>query len=132
MEYAIRDLKLFCVLDDDWKQHIEVTAIHDGSGYQAVREELADQYNLSKQEPNIQVHEVDLRGDRSITLHHIQRDQILLAEDTAKEVMKHLRNLWKFDVHVESFQDGKSTAKFVCDDEWLKTEKVESGADARK
>lgn len=129
---VMRDLKLFCLLDDDWEQHFEVTAIHDDRGYQAIREELAVQCNLSEQEPNIQVHKVDLRGDRSITLHHIQRDRIPLAKDTTNEVMKHLHNLWNFDVHVESIQDGKSIAKFVCDDEWRKTEKVESGVDADK
>ena len=102
---VIRDLKLFCIVDDDSEQEIEVTAIHDDGGYQRVREELAAQHNLSNLAPNIQVQEVDLRGDRSIRLRHTRHDQIPLAEDDAKEVIKHWHHLWRFDVHLESMQD---------------------------
>ncbi|HEX7062151.1 MAG TPA: SpoVR family protein [Woeseiaceae bacterium] len=113
----IRDLKLFSIVDDDWEKEIEVSAIHDDQGYRRIREGLSDQYNLSKQEPNIQVHEVDLRGNRSITLRHIQHDRIPLDKEDAKAVMKHLHALWRFDVRLESIQDGKVTASYVCDDE---------------
>jgi len=114
---VIRDLKLFCIVDDDTEKEIEVTAIHDDSGYRRIREELAEQYNLSSQEPNIQVHEVDLRGDRSILLRHLQHDRIPLADDDAIEVMKHLHHLWRFDVHVETMQGESVAAQYICDDE---------------
>jgi stage V sporulation protein R len=114
---VIRDLKLFCIIDDDSEKEIEVAAIHDDSGYRRIREELAEQYNLSSQEPNIQVHEVDLRGDRSILLRHLQHDRIPLADDDAIEVMKHLHHLWRFDVHVETMQEESVTAQYICDDE---------------
>jgi stage V sporulation protein R len=114
---VIRDLKLFSILDDDWEKEIEVTAIHDDFGYRRIREQLSDQYNLSRQEPNIQVYEVDLRGNRSIRLRHVQRDRIPLDKEDAKAVMKHLHSLWRFDVHLESTQDGKVTASYICDDE---------------
>jgi spore cortex formation protein SpoVR/YcgB (stage V sporulation) len=114
---VIRDLKLFSILDDDKEREVEVIAIHDDSGYRQIREELADQFNLSKQEPNIQVQEVDLRGDRSITLWHLQHDRIPLSDNNAKEVMKHLRHLWRFDVHLESMRDESVTSRYICDDE---------------
>jgi len=69
---VIRDFHLFSIIDDDESETIDVNAIHDDAGYRQVREALAMQYNLSSREPNIQVHEVDVRGDRSITLHHQQ------------------------------------------------------------
>ncbi|UCH47172.1 MAG: SpoVR family protein [Betaproteobacteria bacterium] len=114
---VIRDLKLFGIVDDDKDSEIEVTAIHDESGYLRIREQLAGQYNLGQMEPNIQVQEVDLRGDRSITVRHRQHDRIPLAEDDAKEVIKHLHHLWRFDVHLESVQDDSVTAEYLCDDE---------------
>ena len=91
--------------------------IHDDNGYQRIREELAEQYSLSAQEPNIQVQEVDLRGDRSLTIRHLQHDRIPLDEDNAKDVMKHLHHLWHFDVHLESMQEELVTARYICDDE---------------
>ena len=117
---VIRDLKLFSIVDDDREKEIEVAAIHDDQGYQRLREELSDHYNLSKQEPNIQVYEVDLRGNRSITLRHIQRDRVPLDPDDAKAVMKHLHTLWRFDVYLESTQDGKVTCSYACDDDTVR------------
>ena len=32
---------------------------------------------------------------------------IELDEDDAKEVLKHVHHLWRFDVHLESMQDEK-------------------------
>ena len=116
---VIRDLKLFCILDDDQNETIEVTAIHDEFGYRNVREQLSNQYNMSQQEPNIQIYNVDLRGDRSITLQHTQHNRIPLAEDDAKEVMRHLHRLWRFDTHLHSLEDGKITKSFHCDENSL-------------
>jgi len=124
---VIRELKLFSILDDDADTAIRVTAIHDDDGYRHVREELADQHNLSKQEPNIQVYEVALRGDRSITLHHEQHDRVPLDEDDAKEVLKHLHRLWQFDVHLESRRDGKVHRAYHCNDEKVWTDSGAGG-----
>ena len=114
---VIRKLKLFSILDDDSQDAIEVAAIHDDAGYRAVREALAEQHNLSQQEADIQVWEVNLRGDRSLTLRHKQRERIPLHEDDAKEVMKHVHRLWQFDVNLESIQDGTVTRSYHCDSE---------------
>ena len=130
---VIRDLKLFSILDDDADSAIAVTNIHDDSGYRRLREELADLYNLSKQEPDIQVVEVALRGDRSIRLEHPQRDRIPLHEDDAKEVVKHLHNLWRFDVKLESLRDDKVHRTYHCNDEkvWIDSGKVKKSAKAK-
>lgn len=128
---VIRDLKLFCILDDDSEDAIEVIAIHDDSGYRRIREELAEQYNLSNQEPNIQVQEVDLRGDRSITLRHLQHDRIPLHEDDTKEVMKHIHRLWRFDVHVESMSEDSVNTRYICDDESVRIVTGAKAAEAK-
>lgn len=122
---VIRDLKLFCILDDDQDSEIEVTAIHDESGYRRVREALANQYNLSTQEPNIQIFSVNLRGDRSITLRHQQHDRIPLEPTDAKEVLRHFHRLWGFDVHLESLWQGQVTNRYVCDEASLREDAAE-------
>ena len=125
---VIRHLKLFSILDDDSEKEIEVTAIHDDQGYRRIREELAAHYNLSEQEPNIQVQEVDLRGDRSMTLRHKQHDRIPLAEDGTKQVMKHLHHLWRFDVRLEAVQEDSVTNTYICDDESVRAVASEKAA----
>ncbi|HMY98973.1 MAG TPA: SpoVR family protein, partial [Burkholderiaceae bacterium] len=97
----MRDLRLFAILDDDKKSEIEVAAIHDESGYRRVREALSHQYDLGSREPNIQVWNVNLRGDRSLTLRHFQHKDRPLDE-SAQQVLKHAARLWGFAVHLES------------------------------
>ncbi|TVZ40097.1 spore cortex formation protein SpoVR/YcgB (stage V sporulation) [Alteromonadaceae bacterium 2753L.S.0a.02] len=110
----MRDMKFFSILDDDVNPDIEVTAIHDGSGYQRVREDLSSQYNLGNKEPNIQVYNVDIRGDRSLTLHHYRHDRKPLDDKTADEVLKHIHRLWGFDVHLYSMEDDRIKQEFHC------------------
>ncbi len=105
----IREFKLFSVLDDPQQDHLLIDAIHDESGYHNIRQALSDQYNLSMNEPNIQVWSVDLRGNRSMTLRHEQHQQRPLAPGNTVEVLKHLYRLWKFDVHLESCDRGQIT-----------------------
>jgi spore cortex formation protein SpoVR/YcgB (stage V sporulation) len=97
----IRDFKLFSILDDEERSELEVTSIHNDSGYHYIRHALSNQYNLSMNEPNIQVYNVDMRGDRSLTLRHIPHNKVPLA-DTSAEVLKHLRRLWGFGVRLET------------------------------
>ena len=102
---VMRDFKLFSIVDDDRKNYIEVSAIHDDSGYHAIREKLAAQYNLSNLEPNLQVFNVDVRGDRSLTLQYIPHDRIPLDEGY-EEVLKHLYRLWGFDIVLEEVKES--------------------------
>lgn len=101
----IRKFKFFSLHDDDRKEFIKVGAIHDEIGYEQVRETLSKQYNLSDQEPDIQVYNVDFRGDRSMTLRHYQNNRIPLSDDV-EDVLKHVHRLWGYDVHLESLQNG--------------------------
>jgi len=97
----MRELRLFSIVDDEKQSELEVAAIHDESGYKRVREALAHQYDLGSREPNIQVWNVNRRGDRSLTLRHFQHNDRPL-HDTAQEVLKHVARLWGFGVQLES------------------------------
>ncbi|XHS79430.1 SpoVR family protein [Burkholderiaceae bacterium UC74_6] len=97
----MREFRLFSILDDANQDEYEISAIHDEDGYRHVRQALSSQYDLSAREPNIQVWNVNLRGDRSLTLRHTQHlDRPL--HDSAHEVLKHVARLWGFGVHLES------------------------------
>jgi spore cortex formation protein SpoVR/YcgB (stage V sporulation) len=101
----MREFRLFAVLDDDRDEHLEVTAIHDEAGYRALRQALADQYNLGSREPNIQVYSVDRRGDRSLLLRHYRYNRRPLA-GTVDEILRHIRRLWGFDVRLEAVDEN--------------------------
>ena len=108
---VIRQFRFFALEDNEYKSTIDVTAIHDDEGYRRVREVLSQQYNLSSNEPDIQVYNVNVRGDRSLTLRHYQHNERPLNEETA-EVLKHMRRLWGYDVRLESFGDNQQARVF--------------------
>ncbi|MCJ0763685.1 SpoVR family protein [Variovorax terrae] len=97
----MRELRLFSIVDDAARSELEVSAIHDEAGYRHVREALACQNDLNWREPNIQVWNVDVRGDRSLTLRHTRHNDRPLDEEV-QEVLKHVGRLWGFRVRLES------------------------------
>ena len=89
------------------ERELLVSAIHDEDGYRQLRQTLSQQYDLGVREPNIQVWNVNLRGDRCLTLRHTQYQGRPLAAD-ALEVLKHVARLWGFGVQLESVSgDGE-------------------------
>jgi len=109
----MRELHLFAVRDDDREETLEITAIHEEGGYRTLRQALADQYNLGNREPNIQVVDVDRRGDRSLTLRHFRHNRRPLGEST-EEMLKHVRRLWGFKTRLESL-DEHGRAQLVAE-----------------
>ena len=93
--------------DDEEDSELEVSSIHNKAGYHHIRHALSDQYNLSIIEPNIQVFNVDMLGDRTLTLRHQPHNNIPLS-DNREEVLKHLHRLWGFTVKLETLDsEGK-------------------------
>lgn len=105
---VMRDFKFFHLNDDDKLSTINVEAIHNEQGYREIREQLSQQYNLSNREPDIQVYNVDIHGDRKLTLRHFMNDRRPLGADTI-EVVKHIRQLWGYDVALDSVDDRGET-----------------------
>ena len=97
----MRDFRLFSVVDDATQKELEVAAIHDDAGYRRVREALSRQHDLNWRESNIQVWNVNLRGDRSLTLRHTRHTDRPL-DHSAEEVVKHVARRWGFLVRLES------------------------------
>ncbi|MFZ5842942.1 MAG: SpoVR family protein [Pseudomonadota bacterium] len=108
----MRQFRLFAVLDDEQQSELAITAIHDEVGYRAIRQSLSNQYNLSMNEPNIQVWNVDVRGNRGMTLRHTPHNSVPLA-DGYEEVMRHLHRLWGFDVRLDTVDD-KGNVQTLC------------------
>lgn len=96
----MREFRFFAVQDDDTQPRLAVSAIHDESGYRSLRLKLAEQYNLGSHDPDIQVWNVDLRGDRSLTLRHFMHKRQPLGGQIER-MMDHLATLWGFTVRIE-------------------------------
>ena len=110
---VMRDFRLFSVLDDDTKDKLKIGAIHDDQGFRNLRRAFADQYNLGSREPNLQVWNVDRRGDRALTLRYFSYQRRPLESDY-EMVLDHLAYLWGFTVRLED-QDAEGKVKVVTE-----------------
>lgn len=97
---VIRDFRLFAVSDERAEPDLAVSAIHDDEGYRRIRRSLARHYELARREPDIQVTDADLLGDRRLVLTHTVHDGITLNRPTAEKVLGHVRDLWGFPVRL--------------------------------
>jgi stage V sporulation protein R len=98
----MRRMRMFHLHDDPAERAgIKVDAIHDERGYRRVRRQLARQYDVGLTDPNIEVMDVDLAGDRRLLAHHTVLNGALLNEPDAKRVLQHLADLWSYDVSLK-------------------------------
>jgi spore cortex formation protein SpoVR/YcgB (stage V sporulation) len=103
---VIRDFGLFRVVDDAEQEELAVAAIHDERGYRKIRRALSKHYDVAYRDPDIQIVDVDLAGDRKLILQHRVLDKIILEEGDADKVLQHVADLWGYDVKLVEVDDA--------------------------
>jgi len=98
---VIRRFRMFAVADDADEQHYLVSGIHNEQGFRHIRDTLARNNDLASSDPDIQIVDVDLLGDRKLQLKHFQRAGIPLKEKDRDATLKHLERLWGYEVGLE-------------------------------
>jgi spore cortex formation protein SpoVR/YcgB (stage V sporulation) len=96
--HLMRRMRLFHIRDDADDPHVTIERIHDERGYRDIRRVLARQHDLACLEPDIQIVDVDLAGDRKLILHHRVVNGQLLEAVQARSVLRHLAALWGYEV----------------------------------
>ena len=109
--HLIRKLRLFKLGDRAEEPHYRVDAIHDERGYDRVRRALARQYDPGHRDPNIQVTDVDLKGNRRLVLTHRLNNEVPLTEQDALSVLSYMADLWGYDVQLRGI-DGDGTERY--------------------
>jgi spore cortex formation protein SpoVR/YcgB (stage V sporulation) len=104
----IRQLGLFHIVDDDSELELQVDAIHNERGYRNVRRALSRHYDVARREPDIQIVDVDLSGDRALLLQHRVLEGVLLEENDANAVLQHLADLWGYEVRLVEIDEARN------------------------
>ncbi len=82
------------------------------AGLQDVRRRLARHYDVSAQDPDLQVTDADLSGSRRLVLTHRVRNGILLDKTEAERTLQYLAQLWGYRVKlVEQDIEGSRVLK---------------------
>ncbi len=98
---VIRQFRMFRLLDDTSDPTLLVDAIHDEQGYREIRRSLARSYDPAESDPDVQVVDVDLAGDRRLILQHRTRPGQLLAKKDAELTLRYIATLWGYEVRLQ-------------------------------
>ncbi|MDP3645495.1 MAG: SpoVR family protein, partial [bacterium] len=95
----IRKMGMFYLEDDpDFKAGILVRKIHNDYGYREIRRTLAKMHDIGHITPVIEIVDVDLMGNRRLILQHKIQNGALLEKNDLLRVLKHLADLWGYEV----------------------------------
>ena len=97
---VIRRFRMFALSDESSSRYCTVTGIHNEQGYRYLRDALARDHDLAALEPEIQVADADLLGDRCLHLKAIRRNSVPLDPDSRAATLKHVERLWGYKVEI--------------------------------
>jgi spore cortex formation protein SpoVR/YcgB (stage V sporulation) len=103
---VMRRFRMFVLEDESDRPFCTVSAIHEERGYLAVREALARSRDISLLEPDIQIVDADLKGDRVLRLRHFPQNGVPLNDQDVGATLQHLRRLWGHEVELAGSQTG--------------------------
>ena len=101
---VMRRFHMFALSDEVKERFCTVTGIHDTHGYRHVRNVLARNHDYSTLEPDIQVVDADLLGDRCLHLRAVRCDGIALDAASRDATLGHIERLWGFKVDLQEVE----------------------------
>ena len=119
--HLIRKMRLFHLVDDAADSFYAIAEIHNEDGYRQVRQALAAQYDLARIEPDIQVTDADLKGARTLHLKHTMLNGVELEARNRDMVLRHLRNLWGYDVVLDGIASDTGETLYTAEDRFEKS-----------
>jgi len=96
-----RQFKLFSIHIQEGKDHVKVNATHDDDSFLQVRKTLAEQYDLSRSLPQIEVVHVDWHADRWLYLEHKTKNNQRLNYRDMRDTVAYIHELWGFPVKMD-------------------------------
>ena len=107
---VMRQFRMFALSDESDDPYVTVTGIHDERGFRHLREVLARNNDLSASEPDIQVVDADILGDRCLRLRAIRRNGVPLETRSRDQTMAYVKALWGYRAELEEVDDTKGAS----------------------
>lgn len=99
---VMRDFKMFTLFDKDKNgKSYEVSNVSNELGYYDIKNALSIQHERNYSIPNIEVVGANLNENRCLILKYNSYRERTLNENNKNKMLKHLRNLWGYEVVIE-------------------------------
>lgn len=103
---VVRDFRMFHLEASHGSGRYYVENIHNEEGFYNLREQFSRQYDRASYVPDIRVTNVDLSGNRKLTLKHYPINDIPLNQKMLEATLEQLSILWEFPVEIETIDHG--------------------------
>ena len=108
----VRKFGLFSLNAKEDVDHYLVNATHDDESFLKIRESLAENYDLSRRIPQIEIVFVDWKTDRWLYLEHRTKNEQRLDYNNVKKTGNYIYQLWGFQVKIDYVDlDGRPLEK---------------------
>ena len=107
----VRDFRLMNIQTREGLDHWTVDHTAGPEGFKSIRSRLSAAYRLESVMPEISVTRYAHDTDRKLFLQHQSYDGKMLLKDQADQTLRHLRQLWGFDVSLETVDQNGATLK---------------------
>lgn len=95
-----RHFKLFSIHLKEGRDYVQVNGTHDDDSFLQIRKVLAEQYDLSRAIPHIEIVGVDWESDRTIYIEHRTKNEQRLKYQDVKSTCIYIHDLWGFPVNM--------------------------------
>lgn len=95
----IRKWHLFEITNNQDDDFVTISSIQDPAYYNNIRKTLSYQYSVLGRQPNIQIVDANLKGNRELKLKYTPVNDTKLTT-TKNRVLDHIRYLWGYDVRL--------------------------------
>ncbi|WP_420414832.1 SpoVR family protein [Roseibium sp.] len=102
---VMRHFRMFALADEAKNSFCTVTGIHDTQGYRHLRDVLALNHDMSFLEPDIQIVDADLLGDRCLHLQAVKRNGVELDPASKNKTINHIERLWGYKVELKEVEN---------------------------
>ena len=102
---VMRRFRMFALSDDSADPFFVVQSIHDERGFREIRETLARAFDVAVTDPDIEIADVDLMGDRCLRLRCAQRNGVPLDREARDATLAHVRRLWGYQIVLDEVAD---------------------------
>lgn len=96
----MRKWGLFEITNNEKDDFVTVSNIQNMNGYNRIRQSLSQNYSTSRYQPDIQVVDANLKGNRELKLRYKSYNGAKLDKNTDK-VLKYVEYLWGYPVRME-------------------------------
>ena len=97
----IREMRLFSFVNNQDSKEYIISDVHNDRGYRNIRNHLAEENNIGKKLPDIQITGVDFNTRRCLLTNYTS-DKVILRDGDDMKTLSFFQELWGFPVTMET------------------------------